>query len=199
MKIIFIFLLIINIAYLIGMQLHSNEQNITTNTPTLVNPEEIIVLPVYENCLEWGNFYEEQIPYAETVISELIPDQSYSLEQSGNTLMYWLYIPPLLNKEAANREINKLRNLGIVSFRVKDDDKWENAISLGMLYDRKDALKQLKEIEKKGIANVKIDDHSVTLRKIVIHNPTQIIKEQMQKLVEQFDDTQLVQRKCERL
>jgi hypothetical protein len=68
-----------------------------------------------------------------------------------------------------------------------------------MFYDQKDALKQLREIEKKGITNAKIEERSVMLKKIVIHNPAHTVKEQMQKLVEQFDDTKLVQDKCERL
>lgn len=197
MKIAFIILLIVNIAYLAGVQLRSGEQNETA--PALVNPEKIVLVAAHENCLVWGNFYEEQIKYAETVIVELFPDLFYNLEESGNTMMYWLYIPPLPKREAANREINKLRNLGIVSFRVKNGNQWENAISLGMFYDQKDALKQLREIEKKGITNAKIEDRSVMLKKIVIYNPAQSIKEQMQKLVEQFDDTRLVQDKCERL
>lgn len=198
MKIIFIILLIINIAYQIGIRLQFTEQN-ETSAPVLVSPEKIILVPVQENCLVWGNFYEEQIQYAETVLTELFPDLFYSQEESGDTIMYWLHIPRLPNKEAANREINKLRNLGIVSFRVKDDSKWENAISLGMFYDQKDALKQFREIEKKGITNARIEDRSVMLKKIIIYNPTHRIKEQMQKLVEQFDDTQLAQDKCERL
>lgn len=198
MKIIFIILLIINIAYQIGIRLQFTEQN-ETSAPVLVNPEKIILVPVQENCLVWGNFYEEQIRYAETVLTELFPDLFYSQEESGDTIMYWLHIPRLPNKEAANREINKLRNLGIVSFRVKDDSKWENAISLGMFYDQKDALKQFREIEKKGITNARIEDRSVMLKKIIIYNPTHRIKEQMQKLVEQFDETQLAQDKCERL
>lgn len=198
MKIIFIILLIINIAYQIGIRLQFTEQN-ETSAPVLVSPEKIILVPVQENCLVWGNFYEEQIRYAETVLTELFPDLFYSQEESGDTIMYWLHIPRLPNKEAANREINKLRNLGIVSFRVKDDSKWENAISLGMFYDQKDALKQFREIEKKGITNARIEDRSVMLKKIIIYNPTHRIKEQMQKLVEQFDDTQLAQDKCERL
>ena len=56
-----------------------------------------------------------------------------------------------------------------------------------------------KEIEKKGITNATIENRGVMLKKIVIHHPTQMVKEQMQKLVEQFDGTQLVQNKCERL
>ncbi|MBS0299110.1 MAG: SPOR domain-containing protein [Proteobacteria bacterium] len=197
MKIIFMLLLIANIAYLVGTRLNFDQQN--TVAPALVNPEKIVLVPGGENCLMWGDFYEEQIRYAGTVLSELFPDLIYNEEESGQTTMYWLYIPRYSSKEAANREINKLRNLGIVSFRVKDDNQWQNAVSLGMFYDQKDALKQLREIEKKGITNAKIEERSVMLKKIVIHNPAHTVKEQMQKLVEQFDDTKLVQDKCERL
>jgi hypothetical protein len=197
MKIIFMLLLIVNIAYLVGTRLNFDQQN--TVAPALVNPEKIVLVPGRENCLMWGDFYEEQIRYAGTVLSELFPDLMYNEEESDQTTMYWLYIPRYSSKEAANREINKLRNLGIVSFRVKDDTQWQNAVSLGMFYDQKDALKQLREIEKKGITNAKIEERSVMLKKIVIHNPAHTVKEQMQKLVEQFDDTKLVQDKCERL
>jgi hypothetical protein len=197
MKIIFTLLLIVNIAYLASTQFYSGKQNL--DMPVSVHPEKIVLVPAQENCLLWGDFYEEQIRYAGTVLSDLFPGLIYDTEESDQTTMYWLYIPRYPNKEAANREINKLRNLGIVSFRVKDDIQWQNAVSLGMFYDQQDALRQLREIEKKGITNAKIEDRSVVLKKIVIHNPAHMIKEQMQKLVEQFDDTKLVQGKCERL
>ncbi|PXW91312.1 sporulation related protein [Nitrosomonas sp. Nm84] len=199
MKIIFILLLIVNmVACVAGMQLRSHKEN-TVQAPILLNPEKIVLLPIDDNCLEWGGFYEEQLQYGETVLSEIVPEQSYRLEEAGNATMYWLYIPPLSSKEAANRMINKLRNLGIVSFRVREDDKWRNAVSLGMLYDKDDALQQLQEIEKKGITGATIEDRNVTLKKIVIYNPTPTIKEQVQKLVEQFEGTRLIQNQCERL
>ncbi len=199
MKIIFILLLIVNmVAYVVGMQLHSNKEN-TAPAPILLNPEKIVLLPIDENCLEWDGFYEEQLQYGEAVLSEIVPEQSYRVEEAGNTTMYWLYIPPLPNKEAANRMINKLRNLGIVSFRVREDDKWRNAVSLGMLYVKDDALKQLQEIEKKGITGATIEDRNVTVMKIVIYNPTPTIKKQVQKLAEQFEGTRLIQSHCERL
>lgn len=197
MKIIFTLLLIVNIAYLAVDRLYFDQQN--TVAPVSVNPGKIVLVPARENCLKWGDFYEEQVRYAGTVLSELFPDLIHNEEESAQTTMYWLYIPRYPNKDAANREINKLRNLGIVSFRVKDDNQWQNAISLGMFYDQKDALKQLHEIEKKGVTNAKIEERSVMLKKIVIHNPAHTVKEQMQKLVEQFDDTKLVQSQCERL
>lgn len=197
MKIIFIILLIMNVVYVIGRQLYPNDED--TTRVSMFNPEKIVLLPIDEKCLEWGSFYEEQAHYAETILSEMVSDHSYELEEAGSTMMYWLYIPPLPNKETANRMINKLRNLGIVSFRVKENGEWRNAISLNMLYDKEDALEQLKEIEKKGITSATIENRSVTLKKIVIHNPTSMIKEQTQKLAEQFEGTQLIQSKCERL
>ncbi len=197
MKIIFIILLAANIAYIVGTQYYSPKQAVPL--PAQTNPEKIKLVSMHENCLMWGDFYEEQIRYAEKVLSELRPNLAFSLEESGGTIMYWLYIAPHANKETANREINKLRNLGIVSFRVKDDKQWENAISLGIFYDRKDALKQLKELEKKGVAHAKIENRHVPLRKIAIHNPSVAVKEQLQALAEQFDGTKLVQGKCERL
>ncbi len=198
MKIIFIVLLMINAAFAIGVRLPFDKENVSA-APKMINPEKIVLLPIDESCFEWGSFYEEQVHYAEPMISEIVPDQSYSLEEAGSTVMHWLYIPPLPNKETANRMINKLRNLGIVSFRIKDDNQWNNAISLGMLYDKEEALAQLKEMEKKGITNAAIEDRSVALKKIVIHGATQDIKEQVQKVVEQFEGTQLIQKKCERL
>lgn len=196
MRIIFIILLIVNVAFFAGAQFRSDDRN--KSIPAPVSPEKIILVPAHESCLIWGNFYEEQIQYAASVLSELFPGLVYSLEEAGDTSMYWLYIPPYPNKELANREINKLRNLGIVSFRVKDDNQWENAISLGMFYDQNDALKQLREVEKKGITIAKIDNRTVLLKKIVIRESTQTMKDSMRKLAEQFEDTHLRSDKCER-
>lgn len=197
MKIIFIILLAANIIYFTGAQYYAAKP--AAPLPAQLNPEKIILVSPFENCLIWGNFYEEQIRYAGKILAELYPDLAFSLEESGDTTMYWLYIPSYPNKEIANREINKLRNLGIVSFRVKDDKQWENAISMGIFYDQKDALKHIKEIEKKGVTHAKIEERQVTLQKIVIHNPPGTIKDQMRTLVEQFDGTKLVQGECERL
>lgn len=199
MKIIFILLLIANmVAYVTGTTLHP-DQGSMVQAPVVLNPEKIVLLPIDENCLEWVGLDEEQLQYGETVLSEIVPEQSYRLEEAANTTMHWVYIPPLPNKEAANRMINKLRNLGIVSFRVREDSQWKNAVSLGKFHDNDEALRQLKEIERKGITGATIEGRDVTLMKIVIYNPTPTMKEQVQKLVEQFEGTRLIQSQCERL
>lgn len=189
-------MILANIGYLIVTQLVNHENNVTL-PGKVYDPGKIVILPVQQNCLEWGNFYEEQTQYAEMVIAELVSEQSYRIETAGAALLYWLYIPPLPNKETANRVINKLRNLGIVSFRVKDDDKWKNAISLAMYTDQQEADKYRKEIEIKGISNVMMESRNVELKKIVLSSADPMLRTQLQKLIEPFTGTQLIEIKCE--
>lgn len=165
--------------------------------PAMLNAEKIILLPVNNDCLEWGNFYEEQIQYADNVMKETYPELSYEWENVGNALKYWLVIPALPNKEATNRMINKLRNFGIASFRVKKtEERWKNAISLGIYDDKQQAIKQLEEIEKKGISNAVIEEYEVELKKIVIDQSNFTIKEQLQKTAEQLEGTQIISIQC---
>ncbi len=197
MKTIFFILLTANIIYLLGTLYFSTKPIVPP--PVQTNPGKITLVSPFENCLIWGNFYEEQIRYAEKVLTESHPNLTFNVEKAGDTTMYWLYIPPYPNKDTANREINKLRNIGVVSFRVKDDAQWENAISLGIFHDQKDAMKQLNEIEQKGVSQAKIENRPVVLQKIVIHLSSEFSKEELKTLTEQFDGTKLVQDKCERL
>lgn len=88
--------------------------------------------------------------------------------------MYRLYIPSLLNKEVADRMINKLlRGLNIISSHVKENGKWKNALSLGISYNRKNALE---ELEKSGIINLLSEDLSVTLKKLLLITPFKFSK-----------------------
>lgn len=195
MKTVFVILFLLNIIVFIAMPFFSEKK--PNAAPTMLNAEKIILLPVNNDCLEWGNFYEEQIQYADNVMKETYPELSYEWENVGAALKYWLVIPALPNKEATNRMINKLRNFGIASFRVKKtEERWKNAISLGIYDDKQQAIKQLEEIEKKGISNAVIEDYEVELKKIVIDQSNFTIKEQLQKTAEQLEGTQIISIQC---
>lgn len=195
MKTVFVILFLLNIIVFIAMPFFSEKK--PNAAPAMLNAEKIILLPVNDDCLEWGKFYEEQIQYADNVMKETYPELSYEWANVGNALKYWLVIPALPNKEATNRMINKLRNFGIASFRVKKtEERWKNAISLGIYDDKQQAIKQLEEIEKKGISNAVIEDYEVELKKIVIDQSNFTIKEQLQKTAEQLEGTQIISIQC---
>ena len=167
------------------------------SVPIVLNSEKIVLVPVNDACLQWGNFYEEQIQYSETVMAEFYPDLSYEWESIGNAVKYLLFIPSLSNKEATNRMINKLRNFGIASFRIKKpEERWKNTISVGVYDDKQEAQKQLDDLVKKGIANAVIEEFEVELKKMIIQQSSSIIQEQMHKIVEQFEGTQLTAVQC---
>jgi len=195
MKIIFIFLLITNTIFAAIMQSNPDNQS-EAITEGLLHPGKITLLPTRVNCLEWGDFQGTEILQADAVVSELISDHTYTMEQSGSVAMHWIYIPPFENKQTADREINKLRNLGIVSFLVQDEGVWKNTISLAMLRDKSEARVRLEELKNKGVVTARIDERMVKLQKIVIREPSDRIQAQLQEQMKQFGDTRLTQKKC---
>ena len=195
MKTIFAILLLLNILLFIAAPLLSEKKPIIA--PVALNSEKIILIPANDDCLQWGNFYEEQIQYVTNMMAEMYSGLSFEWENTGSAVKYWLVISSLPNKEATNRMINKLRNFGIASFRVKKtEERWRNAISLGIYDDKQTATKQLEELEKKGISNAVIEDYLVELKKIVIDQSNFTIKEQLQKTAEQLEGTQIISIQC---
>lgn len=195
MKTVFVILLLLNIILFIAAPLLFEKKQAIA--PMALNSEKIILMPANDDCLQWGNFYEEQIQYATNMMAEMYPELSFEWKSIGSAVKYWLVISSLPNKEATNRMINKLRNFGIASFRVKKtEERWKNAISLGIYDDKQAATKQLEELEKKGIPNAMVEDYTVELKKIVIDQSNFTIKEQLQKIAEQFEGTQVTLASC---
>lgn len=195
MKTVLIILLLINSLFFVAASFFLEKKQLSV--PIVLNSEKIVLVPVNDGCLQWGNFYEEQIQYSETVMAEFYPDLSYEWESIGNAVKYLLFIPSLSNKEATNRMINKLRNFGIASFRIKKpEERWKNTISVGVYDDKQEAQKQLDDLVKKGIANAVIEEFEVELKKMIIQQSSSIIQEQMHKVVEQFEGTRLTAVQC---
>lgn len=196
MKTVLIILLLINSLFFVAASFFLKKEQLSA--PIALNSEKIVLVPINDGCLQWGNFYEEQIQYSETVMAEFYRDVlPYEWNSIGNAVKYLLFIPSLPNKEATNRMINKLRNFGIASFsRKKPEERWKNTISVGVYDDKQEAQKQLDDLVKKGIANAVIEEFEVELRKMIIQQSSSIIQEQMHKVVEQFEGTQLTAVQC---
>jgi len=64
---------------------------------------------------------------------------------------FWVIIPPLKSRKAANRQIKKIKELGIHDyFRVATGSQ-KNAISLGVFSKSSSAHRRLAEMEQKGV------------------------------------------------
>ncbi len=198
MKLIFISLLIVNITVAVIIQIGSDNQPVV-NAPPLVAPEKIVLLSKRVDCLNWGDFFKHEVQQVKNALIDQDINTQINVEFSKDTVLYWVYIPPFQDQQAADREINKLRNLGIVSFRVQEQGPWLNAISFSMYHDREEAQQLLRELQAKGISVAKIKERNSQLQKIVFYEPNETLEIKLQALLEQYADRELIHATCERL
>ena len=172
MRWIFALLLIANIAFFAVMQLpQGNSGNDSMASHTSFHAEKIRLLPETELtpaqlpaqaeappqiCLEWGIFSKPELARAQDALKPLqLGEHAVSLRNAPEkTSKYWVYIPPLKSRPEAQKKQAELKGLGIEdSLVLQDNNKWRNAISLGVFSTQEAADKYLAELRTKN--NVK--------------------------------------------
>jgi len=70
---------------------------------------------------------------------------------------YWVFMPPLRNRQAANSKAAELRKLGVEDFFiVQEDPKFRFAISLGVFKSEEAAKARLEELKKRGVRSGRV-------------------------------------------
>ncbi len=64
---------------------------------------------------------------------------------------FWVIIPPLKSRKVANRQIKKIKELGIRDYFLVATGSQKNAISLGVFSKSSSARRRLAEMKKKGV------------------------------------------------
>jgi hypothetical protein len=198
MKIFFFLLLLVNIVFLMIIQLESNQTNKVHITQSYL--EEIRLLPSRVACLKWGNLFGIDLQRIKNNISELELDSYLSELPAGEIIVYWVYIPSSKTEREIKRQINKLQKLNIPYQYIQNNEHspWHNAISFGMLRERSLATQLIEELKSKGILNVNMRRLSLEQVKFVIREPTKEVKEKIFMLAQQFPDSKLEITECER-
>lgn len=130
----------------------------STSAPVMASTDAHVVVaesspPATESstpiCLEWGEFSGADLTRATAALSALQLDDKLSQYQVEHAIGYWVYIPPLKNKAAANQKIAQLKALGIEEyFVVLDAGPWLNAISLGVFKTQEAAQSFLDDLRR---------------------------------------------------
>lgn len=82
---------------------------------------------------------------------------------------YWVLIPPLASKQAADQKAAELKALGVTEFFiVTEDSPYRHAISLGLFRTEEGAKEQLQQLSKKGVRSAKIGTRSRTGTKAML-------------------------------
>jgi hypothetical protein len=198
MKIFFFLLLLVNIVFLMIIQLESNQTNKVHITQSYL--EEIRLLPSRVACLKWGNLFGIDLQRIKNNISELELDSYLSELPAGEIIVYWVYIPSSKTEREIKRQINKLQKFNIPYQYIQNNEhsQWHNAISFGMLRERSLATQLIEELKSMGILNVNMRRLSLEQVKFVIREPTKEVKEKIFMLAQQFPDSKLEITECER-
>ncbi|MBX3640914.1 MAG: SPOR domain-containing protein [Nitrosomonas sp.] len=196
MKKVFSVFLLINILFAVVMNAQSYRHQPVS---PVMNPEKIILLSALVDCMVWGDFIEEHLPRVEAVLDQMGLPRSYRQVPSEMITRYWVHTEPFRNRQAAEREINKLRNLGIISHRVSEEGAWLNAISLGEFENRISAQKLLEQLKAKSETNAMILERKIERKKYLIFETDSQETAELKRLAGQFADSSLELSTCERL
>jgi len=116
-------------------------------------------------CLEWGDFSGTDLKRATGVLSSMQLGGKLGQRQVEYSKGYWVYIPPLKNKAAANRRVAQIRKLGISEyFVVQEAGALRYAISLGVFKTREAAQNYLGQLNSKGLRSAKIGERASKLK-----------------------------------
>lgn len=108
-------------------------------------------------CIEIGNFDAAEAIRFEPLATSLAPGNQLSRRSVQEVERYIVYIPPLADKESADRKGAELRRLGVDDFFVfNDNSDLRFGISLGIFKSAEAAAQHLATLGRKGVRSAKI-------------------------------------------
>lgn len=124
----------------------------------IVQPDELARLAASRRgvaCLELGPVAAADATRAEEAVGVLGGGLKVSQRRVDDQTRWWVYIPPLPTRVAANQRIAELKKQGIDdSSLVADDTVWRNAISLGVFSSEEAASRRIDDLKRRGVRGV---------------------------------------------
>ena len=172
MRVLFLVLVLANLAFFAysvfgpgaraGGDTHIMSQQLNPERIRVLAPEQVGALtrkPEPQKaaaapavCIEWGGFDGAELARAEQALAPLALGAKLSRRRQDEPTGYWVYMPPLANRQAANQKAGELKRLGVNDyFVVTDDAKWRNAVSLGIFKTEEAAKSRLAALRTQGV------------------------------------------------
>lgn len=118
-------------------------------------------------CTEIGNFDAAEAKNFEAKLATLALGERLSRRQIQENARFIVYIPPLVNKEAADKKGSELKRLGVDDFFVITEHtalQW--GISLGIFKSEEAARNHLAALNQKGVRSAKVGPHHAVAPKL---------------------------------
>jgi len=192
-RIFFFLLLLVNLAFFAWAYLGAGrasdepqlmEQQLNPHEIRLLSPEQVAKLAaerakqaaehpkpppkaLVAACLELGGFNPGDVAQVQKALEPLGLGSRLGQRRAEEIASYWVFMPPLRNRQAANNKAAELRKLGVEDFFiVQEDPKLRFAISLGVFKTEEAANARLADLRKKGVRTARVGPKETSVQKV---------------------------------
>jgi len=138
-------------------------QQINADKIKILTPQQVAALSpakaavISNQCLEWGPFTDSERERAQAILDPFALGKLLTTRHANTSSAYWVYLPPLPSKAAAERRAAELKQSGIDDlYVIQDNGAQRNAISLGVFKSEDAAQAYLVTLRNKGLQNARI-------------------------------------------
>lgn len=205
MRLLFFILMLMNVG-LLAYFLSGSNKDVSTVKPHAALRTEAIRLPAEQvskseksaagnkrACLEWSGLSEANFSKAREALEKLDIKDHLVLPTSTD---YWVHVPPMKNKQDAEKKLNELKGLSVEDgVIVEDSAKWRNAISLAAFASREEAEFYLKQLRGKNVKSAKVAER-IPAATLTLVDVDEALREKLDKLKTDFDKSELKTVEC---
>lgn len=136
-------------------------------------PAPVVESPTPPGCVAFGGVNAAQLAEINARIASAGPGFKLTESRSGAASSWWVHVPPLGSKEAAERKAAEIRKLGVDDlFIVQDPGAAQFAISLGLYKNETQANRLLESLREKGVRSAQVAGRGATVLRVELRGPS---------------------------
>jgi hypothetical protein len=163
-----------------------------------LGPAKIAALP--DVCLEWGPFGDADRTRALADLEPLALGKLLTQRRVESSTAFWVYVPPLANKAAAETRAAVLRAAGVKDLFVVDSGRDRFAISLGNFRTEEAANAYLAELAAKNVTTARVGQRQLTTVStlLVIRDPREPVMARLREIASSYPGSEAKLGSCEK-
>jgi len=174
-------------------------QQLNAQQIRIIAPRPMVTQRPKAACLEWGAFGGVELKAAQAALDALNLGARVTHREVPTQANYWVYLPPLKNKEEVDHKLGELQSLGLEDYAaVGGEGAMRNAISLGIFRTEEAANNYLEAVRQKGVRSARVGKRESRLVEttFLIQEPDVPLTAKLAELRQRFPGTELKALDC---
>lgn len=198
LRAVFLFLILANLLFFAWAQGYFGSRDEGREPQRLANqlaPEKLRIVGVGTppaaaaarvTCLQVSGLAQSDAQRLSKLADEKFPGLQVLAKSVKNQPIYWVLIPALANRLAADKKLGELKQLGLSDFSVVlEEGSYKFAISLGQFANEQAASEFLRDLEKRGVksARLQVRDRPAEQILLEVRGPAALLDRQVPALL----------------